>query len=132
MYLSSLKSFWLCNITLKSTIFNIQRVPSRYNNNYINRRNVGWSVGTTAIIVALVLGCCFCCCIIAFFKKAKEHINSKRSNDWDGNSSSNGPTGDAQFPQGGYGDMNAPNNQPAYPLYPKTSLTIRKMLQITD
>merc|ERR1719322_1203360 len=95
-----------------------QRVPSRYNNNYIHRRNIGWSVGSTAVITMLVLGCCACCCIVAFFKKAKEMFNNKRgnSNAWEAastNSNLNVDAGNMPYPIPGMPAI--PPTQPGYP-----------------
>ena len=101
-------------------LFIFQRVPNRYNNNYVNRRRVGWAGGTIGMIVFLILGCCACCCLVAFFKKAKEHFTNKPSNNYDTHSVSNGPD-DNQFPNPAYGQNTTAYNQPAYPLYPTPS-----------
>ena len=94
-----------------------QRNPSRYNNNYVNRRRVGWGIGGTSLIILLVLGCCACCCVVSFFKKAQEMFRSKRSNNYDAQSVENVPAQDLHIPNPAY--MAA--SEPAYPLYPAQS-----------
>jgi len=106
-----------------------QRVPSRYNNNYVHRRGYGGSVGSISLITLIVIACCACCCVAACYKKAKEMMNNKRgnSNAWEApstNDNLNVDPGNMPYPNPAYGDFGSANPQPAYPMQPTQPATL--------